>query len=327
MAISNAPLSPIEVVRFLFEQDVIRTRLTDYPLLAYLLKKTSLQSSIRWQATFEGSTAVPRAIQANAGADSSDQARRAELSIGEYVLPSKFSLVKTDIVQAGSAGVSALQDLLGETLEGAIQAVLKQLADYVYTGDGSAVNAGVVGLEDATSLALYAGIDNTNPAYAQWVSVRDENGGVARPLTSDLFINMERDRFLITGRDYDAIFCSPGVFARYRSIFLNQVTEIRTDPNPLADIGVRSDATFRGIPVIQDRNAPAGTLYAMNRDDAYVHTMLTDPAANVVRDGFNWHVHRLPENAPHVMSMEISLIPQLCLKDRRSVSVIADVQE
>jgi len=118
-------------------------------------------------------------------------------------------------------------------------------------------NAGLQGLDVAT--------------YPDWVAYVDTNGGVARPLVEDLFIQMLQETELYATTD--VILVSQGVFRVWYSL----LTSYKTLPNTKTMWGGWSGLPFfydgREIPVVSERFVPDGNAMALSNENLIMHVL------------------------------------------------------
>ncbi len=163
---------------------------------------------------------------------------------------------------------SQLADLFGEKLMDAVTRLAKNLNAEWYTGPGSTNR--IFGLVDATNGALkatgtYAGIDKGS--ITLFAGNELLNGGFSRAVSFQLMRDMMRTIYTASGEYPDLIVCDPIQFARYGMLFGDQrryLQEVRTSGGKVSLDGGFQALEFDGIPLVQDKDCPAGKMLFLN---------------------------------------------------------------
>ena len=228
--------------------------------------------SVNWDVSLSGQTAATH----TEGADVSsgefliDVKAPAILSWGLY--RNAFGLTEHQLEAALNSKDSAeqLMQLLEESVYESVAALANKLNVDLFAGDGTS-NA-LVGLDSSLiTSSTYAGINvGTYPVFASTVNA---NGAVPRALTVDLMNTVEAAIFTASGHRPDFWVTTPALHAKYKGLF-EPIRRVVGDSPGAYDTGVQDDMTyFMGVPVIRDKDCPAGKMYALNKsavDMAYM---------------------------------------------------------
>jgi len=170
---------------------------------------------------------------------------------------------------ASSGGITAEQlvDLFDERAMAKAAALISKINKDIYLGNGTSTGSSqpnLVGLfggaTDATG--TYAGLSRST--YADFVGSVLANGGTPRALTLALMATAEQNVFVNCGEPPTHILCSPGVFRKYETLFTN-VQRLATDGRgPLTFSAGATSLFYKGIPLIRDKDCPAGKLIMIN---------------------------------------------------------------
>jgi hypothetical protein len=163
---------------------------------------------------------------------------------------------------------AALRDLFGEKMMDAVSRLAKNLNSEFYSGSGASNR--LLGLVDATNGALkasgtYAGIDKGS--ITLFAGNELLNGAALRPLSFQLMRDVMRAVYVASGEYPDLIVADPIQFARYGMLFGEQrryLQEVRTAAGMVKLDGGFQALEFDGIPIVQDKDAPAGKLLFLN---------------------------------------------------------------
>jgi hypothetical protein len=185
-------------------------------------------------------------------------------------------------VAASSGGITAteLVDLFETRIMSKAAALVSKINKDLYAGTGTSVGSGqanIIGLfggsTDATG--IYAGLNRAT--YADWAGNVLSNGGTPRALSLALLAQAERNIFTACGETATHIMCSPGTYSKYESFF---TAVLRTSgDNGVGGATYSAGATFmtyKGIPIIRDKDCPAGKLIFINTN--YLETQILPPA-------------------------------------------------
>ena len=166
----------------------------------------------------------------------------------------------------------ALIDLLDESVYESVAAISSKLNVDLFAGIGSSNE--LCGLNySLLSSGTYAG----QSVAGNLVSNTDANGSVLRALSVDLMDKMEAAIFTASGLRPDFIVTTPAVFRKYKGLF-ESLRRVPGDSVDRYDTSVSDDGVyFQGIPVVRDKDCPAGCMYFINRSSVHMAYM---PAAN-----------------------------------------------
>lgn len=330
-------LTPVESLRLLVQDEIAVLPLRSYPLLSLAGKDPAYQYDIKWTVAVGGATTSGRAID-SAGAlpASSDTNVTARLPIGDRVLGHAFNVLRTDIKQAAMTGSGAMSSLFTSHIRAGLEKIMTDLNRLLYTGTGLPASHGIVGLQKVTSSApaddIYANLSRAT--YPLWDSYKDSNGAIGRDISREMLSSLHAAS-VRRGGNYDVIFTTPEIVEAYKTLFATDTaTQVSVSPMGYADIGFASIG-FNGRPIIADPGCPDGEVYFLNSRGVRVHTFdlsNTTPDSAAVNPqtsmGINMLVAQIPTTNPHVISYELSTLPQLQVFNRRKdVALLSDVNQ
>lgn len=259
-------------------------------VLAGLLPvKRGAGANVTWDVRFTRSThaaSFTEGSDVGAGEFQTDTNVPASLSWGQY--RTAFSISGMALAAARSAMNSpeALMALFEGNLEDAGADLISQINAALFAGAGTGTNiAGLYGAGALATTGTYANI--ARGTYVEWASNVLANGAVARALTKSLLDQLEEQIFLDCSMPPDLIVASAGVIRKYESLFDHV---IRTAPaGAPANSGELSvvqrlqqnsgytGLSYKGIPVVRDRNANAGKLAMLNTQKVEIVTLNQSP--------------------------------------------------
>lgn len=266
----------------LFEDDIVALWNRAVVLTKLLPVVPANSQNIVWDLKDSDGSDTPANSAIAEGADVStyndDPIEKAVLGYTNY--SEAFSITGMAISAARATGnPAALADLFGEKMMDAVTRLAKNLNSEWYTGTGA--TGRIAGLVDATNGALkatgtYAGISKASkPLFAGNEML---NGGSARPLSIGLMREMMRQIYVASGEYPDCIVTDPVQWARYGMLMQDQrrfVQEVRTAAGPIKFDGGFQALDFDGIPIVQDKDCPAGKMLFINSRHVRVR-QLTD---------------------------------------------------
>ena len=241
--------------------------------------------NVQWPARVGTQTGYVLADGADVTDYHSDTKVPAVLQYGTYV----ESLAVSDKAIAAaraSTNPTEMLDLLAEETMEAVPRLARKIGADFYSGTGAAdtilglvhtAGGNPAGALQATG--VYAGIDRA--VYPQWASNVVHNGGVARPLTTLLMRDTEREIYVASGMNPDLILCDPYQHEQYGLLlgpsrrYLQEVT-LRGQKITL-DGGYKA-LDFDGTPVIRDAACPAGTMLFMCTEHCRLYQLKTPEA-------------------------------------------------
>ena len=232
---------------------------------ARLISKKSVSGkNVGWVARLGTTTATAESDGASISTYNSDTKAPATLDVGTY--QDTFKLDGRAVAgAANSGGPNALVDLFGEHVMESLERIASKINTDLYSGTGATSDPiTIAGLNTVALLAdtgTYANISRNT--YAQWKSNVLSNSSVARPLTVQLMRDMMRTIYVASGFKPNLILCDPfqheqygltfGPFRRYLDTITVNGETIRLDAGYKA-------LEFDGVPVIEDKDAVAGTM-------------------------------------------------------------------
>jgi hypothetical protein len=236
---------------------------------------------IGWDVAFSGAAAASFAEGSAIGSSeaASDVNVPAVLPFGWYRSTFQLSNLEIKAAKGSVANASALGRIVWERLDGSLGKIASVGNTDLFTGTGTdgGGNPNIIGLQAAlAATGSYAGLSKAT--YSEWAGNVLANGGTSRPLTQDLLYNLDQLIFSASGTEAKAIVCSPGVYRKYAGLF-EAIKRVMVGPNgeaPKYEGGER-ELSWKGMPVIRDRNCPSGYLYMLNTDDIRIRP-LTEPA-------------------------------------------------
>lgn len=221
---------------------------------------------ISWVARFGTAVGGARAEGANVATLNSDAKVPAKLDYGTY--DDAFGVTGKALAGARASGnPSDLANLFVEELSECVERLAKGIAQDIYTGTGATDH--IMGLVATgggiMSTGTYATIDRA--VKTQWQGSVMSNGGVGRALTFALMREMRREIYTASGLKPDLVVCPPDLHEKYGSLFGQQrryITEIRMRGSMITLDGGYQMLEFDGIPVLEDVDAPSGSMLFLN---------------------------------------------------------------
>lgn len=330
--------TPLEALRLLIEEEVEKVPFRPYVMLDAVTKEDEYQSQIKWNVNVGGAVAQGRATTADATTIETDATKAASLPIGDRVLGHAFSILRTDIVQAKRTGVGALRNLFAEHIQTAFDVILPELNRVIYQGSGNAASHGVIGLESVLSSTTYAGI--ATATYPEWASYVNANAGTLRALSRTQFSQMEV-QLARRGVTYDSIWTTPEIVEKYKDLFASDRSLTVSQVNGRADLDF-SGVSYGGKPIMSDPACPNNTLYFLDTKAIVLKTFALGEATNLTDDtgrvvgsqanaqktkGLNFLVAELPSSNPHAVKYEISVQPQLRVRQPKRIAALKDITQ
>jgi hypothetical protein len=308
-----------------------------YPMLSRVQKRSKNQTEIKWNADLGGAAATGEAVTALATTDSTGgSVVPATLPIGTHRFRHTFTVSTVALAQAQSAGEGAIANLLALTSRTGMRTILRSVATNIYTGTGTAGNAGIVGLgalhsavTSAKSTTAYAAIDPAN--YANWSNYVN-TAGSNRALTEALLFKMSEEIIgggtLGVNSNYTAIYCSPAMATRYKTLF-QASSQLQTFGNGPVDLGY-SGLSFEGRPIYMDPYCPANELYFVDESEIFLHSFVEKSFAfgdEEPAEGLNFKIVELARNNPDAVQFAIVTKPQLQVQRRAAVAVLKAITQ
>lgn len=226
---------------------------------------------IGWDVEFSGASAASFAEGSDVGAGeyNTDPIQPAVLSFGQYRSAFQLSNLEIKAAQANIANAAELGRIFAERLDGSVSKIASVANADIWTGTGSdgSSNPNIIGIPTALAASgAYAGLSKST--FTEWAGNILANGGVARALTQDLLYNLDQLIFTASGKTPKIIIASPGVYRKYAGLF-EAIKRVMVGANgevPSFSGGER-ELSWKGMPVIRDRNMPSGTLAMLDTEE------------------------------------------------------------
>lgn len=316
-------MTPLEAISQVIDEQLVELRYSDFPLLNSLRKQQAYQNNIRWNVnTSTDMISSGRFISADAVDATSDKVVNANLGIGNSVLTATVELLKNDIQQAKTAGVGALKSLIDAHFRSQVIRILSQANNQLFKGTGLSAHGGIRGFEfiaDDSPTDPYAGIDNVT--YPSWKPAYVNSPATPVDLTIELLNDLEVSCYRAGTGNFTAIYTTPEIVQKYTRLFMDN-SNYNPAINGTADLGF-SNATYKGRPIIMDRNCPGGTLYFVDQDQFTIYTRdlkVNNEMETVNANGLTLNVSELPTQNMYAHKFEIGLAMQLKCADRRGIA-------
>ncbi len=304
--------------------------------------------SVNWDARLNRTThaaAFTEGADVAAGEFNVDPTVPAVLPWGQYRVA--FSLSGISVAAAATSPGSAVEllDQFQSNLEDAASDLVSIINSALYTGTGA--NNQIAGLTGAGALALtgtYAGI--LRSTYSDWAANVSANGGTARNLTKGIIDTLEAAVYRSSGKTPRLIVTTPEVVTKYESLFANEMRvqvdrgELSPIPN-MPNVGAPfipsntgyTGLTYKGIPVLRDRDCPTGKLFFLNPDFVNIRVLPQANLGTVSRSenrqapaGISVRVESLAKTGDADKFQLVSYL-QLQVKRPNTCGVLADISE
>lgn len=210
----------------------------------------------------------------------SDTKAKATLAWGTYA--EGFGVSGLALAAAASTGnPSALVDLFAEEFKEAAWRLASCINRDMYLG----YTGGITGMTPAAktngglnATGTYAGI--VRGAVTQWAGNELANGGTARALSIDLMRAAVRAIYTASGLMPDLVVCDPIQYEKYGLLLgnfrrYNQDVTLRGQ-NISLDGGFKA-LEFDGMPVLMDKDCPAGQMVFLNSRDVVIRQAPNSP--------------------------------------------------
>jgi hypothetical protein len=231
---------------------------------------------IGWDVEFSGATAAGFAEGSDVAPSefATDPIVPAVLPFGMY--RSAFQLTNLEIkaAMASVANAAELGRIMVERLDGSLAKMASVANADIISGAGvSSGNPIIFGLTNAlAATGAYAGLNKAT--YTEWAGNVLGNGGTGRALTFDLLYNADQLIYTASGKTAKLLVCSPGVYRKYAGLF---ETIKRVIVSPQGEVpaysGGERELSWKGMPVMRDRNMPTGTMMMLNTDDIKIRPL------------------------------------------------------
>ncbi len=313
--------------------------------------------NVSWDTQFSGATAYPVADGSDVTSVeyNQDVPVPAVLSWANY--RSAFQLSENEIdAAARSMGTpSSLMSIFKNRVEGSVERVCSLINSDVFSGTGTGTDPLGASVPDIQGLlggpldatGSYAGI--LQSSYSEWAGNVLSNGSTARPLTLDLVAQMEGNIFSACGESPNLIVCDSGTYRKYQGLF-EPIRRIAGERNltystgPEENMAGREMVFFKGIPIMRDKDCPAGKMIFLNTNyvklkflphinpgDAFGYEtgMLSGstgqaPGSNTSPTGLPLSIRLLAKTGDSVKG-EVKVTCQLAVARRNAVGYISDI--
>jgi hypothetical protein len=226
--------------------------------------------NVAWDVEFSGNSAgsVAEGSDVATSEFATDVVLPATLSWATYRSSFLISELEVDAAAGSQGSADALLDIFGEKMLGANAKLISTINADIFAGTGTdgSGNPNIVGLWGGAldPTGTYAGI--VRGTYTEFAGNQLANSSVARALTQDLLYQMEANIFTACGESPSVIVTSPGVVRKYAGLFESQRVVMTDGAMPSEFAAGTSNMSWRGMPVIRDRNAPSGKLLMLNKN-------------------------------------------------------------
>lgn len=275
-----ANLSPVLATLF---QDAVEEQLNRAAVLVHVLpKKLSFSRDINIPIRATDSQVASTAIYLAPGADVTQFNSDGKLNAhGEHATISEAFSVDNFALNAAAATGNplALADVLREEFVTATMRLCSNLNKQCYIGLGTVVSSAqtvqgltVLGTDgyygsdkgwlSVTNTALFGQSQVATPA---WKSNVLGNSGVVRDISFNLMEAAERVVYERSGESVQAWMCDGNQWSKLASLFTATTTQFRSAQSAgdmTYDMGANRLA-YRGIPIIKDKDCPAGVLLGL----------------------------------------------------------------
>lgn len=216
-----------------------------------------------------------------------------------------FNITQRTFDAAASSGgitADALVELFEQRLMSKAAALVAKINKDLYAGTGTSAGSGmpnIIGLFGGATDATGTYANLSRSTYTEWAGYVSANGGTARALTLALMAAAERNVFVNCGETPTHILVSPGTYSKYEGFFTN-VMRISGDGG-VGGASYSAGASmlhYKGMPIIRDKDCPAGKMIFLNANYAKVKFL---PPAGKPKDAVMSEMRTLTgraENAP-----------------------------
>jgi len=265
-----------------FENQIAYQMNREQVLLSMLPKRKGAGKNCAWDAEFSGATAANQADGADvAGGDiANDATVPAILTWGQYRSAGGISGM-LQAAAGSSDSPSELVDIFGQKVFGNVSKLGSVLNAALYTGPGTGTTmAGLITGLALAATGTYAGI--ARGSFAEWAATLQANGGTPRSLTFGLIESMLTAIFNASGVAPDLIVTTPTLWQAFGALFgSNRRWPYRDTVTTAAGelkLGAGYNALeFAGIPIVRDKDCPAGHMLFLHTPSVWVEFLETRP--------------------------------------------------
>jgi hypothetical protein len=240
-------------------------------LQAFIDVVSATNKAVTWDVKFGTALGTVKADGADLSGGDFQQDDKVQASLNFGIYQDAFQIGGlARAVSRVTNNPGGLRDVFMDELGDAAARVGKKINQDLYTGTATSPQS-ITGLTDGStggalgSTGLYAGINRST--YAQWASNRSANGGTERALSSGIMRGMRQQIYENSGEKPDLIICDAFQHVKYGGLTDQKrqwVDQVRMRGELIKlDVGYNL-LEFDGIPVIEDVDAPEGTMIFLN---------------------------------------------------------------
>lgn len=341
--------SSTAILKKLIEEIAPDLRLRNAKTLSYLNAmgqcKTATHDQMYWDVVVSGSTVAGAAMNVAGTNQTVGDTVQATLQVGGFKFYHQFSVTRTDMVSARTAGVAQLKKLFKVHVDSGILELRRKVNAAIWTGDGTAASGGIIGMSTVLNPSVnYAGINSAT--YPLWNAPKDYTPitGITpvppapRALTRSVLYNLTRvqqEQEVYS----DVYFVSPTLAQNYQTLFdtiagMYSIAGVE-GAGRNTDLGYNV-MSYQGAPVLTDPQMPNGlfcgfradalelmTYDLSNADDSELAGMGQkdnfETITSVDYDGLRINIALLPETNPGQVTFQMFVVPQLRVLNRRYV--------
>jgi hypothetical protein len=336
--ISTETLVPLDLLRNEIQAGIAETKIKQYPMLNSIRKESAYTTSLDWPVSIGGAETYGRSTSQNPSTSTAtDSNFQASLPIGSRVLEHKMTIDLTQATQALMIAPAALRNMYRAKIDAGMDALMKQLEQLIYTGDGTAASHGIVGLDVAMSNVvsgtpstdIYAGLDGVAyPGWSAFVSTAGSNRALSTALMRATASGQGK-----LGGTYNLILTTYDLADSMEALFESRLA--------VNQAGGTTDLGFTGLsyqqrPVKKSVYCPSNNVYFLNTQDVILHSYAIQPAISSITmpggasevvnaAGVNILMTRMPQLNPHSVDVILSVQPQLQVFNRHSIAALKKV--
>lgn len=221
-----------------------------------------------------------------------DEDKPATLSWGLY--RAAFRVTGLAMAAAGTTDHPAeLQNYWFEKMFGAVSRLGSVINGKIFIGTGSNHILGLYATAGALlDTGTYAGLDRSTETYFQGNVVG--NSGTARPLSFGLMRETLREIYIQSGENVDVIMTDPIQWDKFAALFDNNrrwMQTVNVAGGTITLSGGHQALEFDGIPVLRDKDHPAGKMSFLNSNHVKIRYLPTRPNQPVSEADGQFQVH------------------------------------
>ena len=262
-----------------FEPMVARQMNRKTVTLQLLPKVIGGGKNLAWDPQFDGSTAAEYAEGADvAEADyDNDEEAPATLSWGLYRAAGRVTGLAA-AAAATSQSPQELQDLFKERVMGNASKLGAKVNADLFAGTGA---NRILGIDQGAFAATgtYATIDRA--VRTEWAGNVLANGGIGRAISFALMDELLEAIYTRSGTQPDVFVMHPTQFRKFGALFESNrrwpISEITTAAGTIKLAGGFQALEHAGIPVVRDKDATLGKVFAVNTSETRVKFLPTRP--------------------------------------------------